>query len=132
MTEEKSMINHGRNVALFRGANNYKQDTLAKLLGGTWTQRKVSELEAQEKIDEAILAELSPVLGVSVQILQNFKTDESSHYFYNYFSDHASIQAQAITNPSGTINFNAVDKIVELYERLVIAEKEKAETAKQK
>lgn len=112
----------GRNISRIRELKGMKQEALAIAIGVS--QQYVSTIEASETIDEERLAEIAKVLGVTTEAIENF-SDESIFNFFNNFHDHSSISgAQGINN---SCTFNPLDKVVELYERLVQAEKDKNE-----
>lgn len=93
-----------------------KQDTLATELG--ISQQAVSKLEQSETIEEATLEKVAKVLGVTAEGIKHF-TEETVFNNINNFHD-SSIQN----------NFNPVEKIIELYERLLASEREKNEILK--
>lgn len=112
--------NHiGRKISRIRELKDMKQEALAQALGTS--QQTISALENSETIDEEKLKEIAEALGVSVEAIKNF-SEESIFNYFNTFND----------NSQGTIGnhhctFNPLDKVVELYERLVQAEKDKTE-----
>ena len=89
-----------------------KQETLALELGDDWTQKKISLLEAKEEIEPALLQELSGVLKVPVQAIENFDEEAAINYF-NTFNDSSSGDFR------NHCTFNPLDKVVELYERML-------------
>lgn len=97
-----------------------KQEALAAALGVS--QQSVSLLENSEEVDETRLREVAEALGVSVEGLKNF-SEESVINLINNFHDNS--QGSHFVNNQCT--FNPLDKVVELYERLVQAEKDKVE-----
>lgn len=64
-------------------------------------------------------------LGVSAEAIENFSEEAGINIINNNFSDFKD-NASAI-NYDCALNFNPLDKVVELYERLVVAEKERAD-----
>ncbi|CAI2767194.1 helix-turn-helix transcriptional regulator [Flavobacterium collinsii] len=110
----------GRNISRIRELKGMKQEALAIAIGVS--QQSVSNLEASETIEAAKLAEIPKVLGVTVEAIENFSEENVINYFNTF---HESVTGSFITNNS--CNFNPLDKVVELYERLVQAEKEKNE-----
>lgn len=112
----------GRNISRIRELKGMKQEALAIAIGVS--QQYVSNIEASETIDKEKLEKIAEVLGVTVEAIENF-SEESVFNFFNNFHDHSSISgAQGINN---NCTFNPLDKVVELYERLVQAEKDKVE-----
>ncbi|RZJ69223.1 helix-turn-helix transcriptional regulator [Flavobacterium sp.] len=114
-TPSKSHI--GRKISRIRELRGMKQDALAQALGVS--QQTISILENSEEVEESRLKEVADALGVSLEAVKNFSEENMITYF-NTFGDNASGQSFG-----PVYNFNPVDKIVELYERLVEAEKEK-------
>ena len=108
-------IHEGRNVKRIREILGIKQDALAFDLG--ISQQSISSLEQREKIDDKILADVAKILKVSVDAIRGFN-DEAGVNYVNTFHD----------NSKGDFNynctFNPLDKMVELYEELLKAQRE--------
>ena len=129
-TTPASEVHLGRNIKRLREMLGIKQEALAITLGDDWNQKKVSRLEEKEEIDDELLKEVANALHVTPEAIKNFDEQAAVNYF-NTFNDHST--SHVIGN-YGTYNFNPIDKWVEaleenrkLYERLLQAEKEKAE-----
>jgi len=105
----------GRKILKIRELRGMKQEILAEAMGVS--QQTISVLENSEEVDEKKLKVIADVLGVSVEAIKNFSEDGVINYF-NTFGDNASGQSFG-----PVYNFNPVDKIIELYERLLEAEK---------
>ncbi|MBS7255333.1 helix-turn-helix domain-containing protein [Flavobacterium branchiicola] len=115
--------NHiGRKISRIRELRDMKQEALAQALGTN--QQAISILENSETIDEEKLIEIAKALGVTVDAIKNF-TEENMINFFNTFNDTVNNSHFASTNHNCT--FNPLDKVVELYERLVQSEKDKVE-----
>ncbi|MGN6437522.1 MAG: helix-turn-helix domain-containing protein [Agriterribacter sp.] len=125
MTNNK--IHEGRNVKRFREMLGIKQDALAADLGDDWNQKKISLLEAKETIDPALLHEISAVLKIPVEAFQNFDEEQAVNIISNTF------QEGSVANNSGSLSytFNPIDKVMELFERLLASEHEKVELMKE-
>ncbi|KUJ63380.1 transcriptional regulator [Flavobacteriaceae bacterium CRH] len=110
----------GRNISRIRELKDMKQEALAQALGTS--QQSISAIENSENVDEDKLIEIAKVLGVSAEAIKNFSEEAVFNIIGNTFQDHGSIN-------TGNYNctFNPLDKVVELYERLVQAEKDKNE-----
>lgn len=108
----------GRNISRIRELRGMKQEALAIAIGVS--QQSVSNIEGSETVEEEKLKAIAEVLGVSAEAIKNFSEEAAINYFNN-FND----------SSEGTFNnhctFNPLDKVVELYERLLQAEKEKVE-----
>jgi transcriptional regulator with XRE-family HTH domain len=111
-------VHEGRNVKRFREMLGIKQEVLAADLGQDWTQKKVSLLEQKETIESEILDQVAKILKVSPEAIRSF-SEEAANHFFNTFNDHSGFNYQC--------TFNPLDKVVELYERLLASEKEKVE-----
>ncbi len=113
--------NHiGRKISRIRELRDMKQDALAQALGTN--QQAISAMENSETIDEEKLVEVAKALGVTVEAIKNFSEEAVINYFNNYYDT-----KDSIFNSGSHCTFNPLDKVVELYERLVQAEKDKVE-----
>ncbi|MNP98421.1 HTH-type transcriptional regulator PrtR [compost metagenome] len=110
--------NHiGRKISRIRELRDMKQEALAQALGTS--QQTISAIENSETIEEDKLIEVAKALGVSVEGIKQFSEEAVFNYFNN-FNDQSS-------GFNTNCTFNPLDKVVELYERLVQAEKDKNE-----
>lgn len=122
-TPTKSGKTHiGRKISRIREIRGIKQDFLAVELGVS--QQTISKIEQSEDVEDATLEKIAGVLGVSADAIKNFSEevlifhiqnmhDNASGYQYNY-----------------QCHYNPLDKVVELYERLLASEREKMEILK--
>lgn len=127
--ERTQQVHEGRNIKRFREMLGMKQETLAYELGEDWTQKKISQLEAKEKIERDILEQVAKILKVTPEAIQQFDADNALNIISNTFTSHDSSTLNAINH---NCTFNPFDKLVEvyeenkkLYERLIQVEKEK-------
>jgi len=130
MTHTAKKIHEGRNVKRFREMLGIKQDALAFELGEDWNQQKISLLEQKEIIDPSLLQKISGALKIPVEAFQNFDEEQVINIVSNTFSD---FKDNAIANPVGmnyNCTFNPLDKMVELYERMLQHQKEMIEELK--
>ena len=113
--------NHiGRKISRIRELRGMKQETLAEELG--ISQQAVSNIENSEKVDDVKLEEIAKALGVTKEGIENFSEENVLNIISNTFTSNDSSTINAINVQP---NFNPLDKVVELYERLVQAEKDK-------
>lgn len=112
----------GRNISRIRELRGMKQEALAIAIGVS--QQSVSNIEGSETVDEEKLKAISEVLGVSAEAIKNYSDETVLNVINNSFTSHDSSTINAINIQP---NFNPLDKVVELYERLVQAEKDKVE-----
>jgi transcriptional regulator with XRE-family HTH domain len=120
-------IHQGHNITRFRKMLDVKQEALATMLGGDWTQKKVSLLEAKEQIDEDILKEVAIALKIPVDAIKNFDEEAAVNIIANTFNEHSTLNG---INYYPT--FNPIDKVVELLERMIKERDEEIEKLKKK
>lgn len=119
---KSNKVHLGRKISRIREIRGIKQDFLAIELGVS--QQTISKIEQSEDVEDAMLERIAGVLGVSAEAIKNFSEevlifhiqnmhDNASAYQYNY-----------------QCHYNPLDKVVELYERLLASEREKIELLK--
>ncbi|MCD0466258.1 helix-turn-helix domain-containing protein [Flavobacterium sp. ENC] len=119
----------GRNITRIRELKGMKQEALAMAIGVT--QQTVSNLEASETVEESKLVEVAKALGVTVEAIKNFSEEGVFNYF-NTFNETVSGSSFGNGTYNNECTFNPLDKVVELYERLVLAEKELVQAEREK
>ncbi|MDB5024206.1 MAG: transcriptional regulator [Mucilaginibacter sp.] len=123
-TSAKPLNQHiGRKISRIRELRGIKQEAFATELG--ISQQTVSRIEQSEEIEEDVLEKIAKVLGVSVEAVKNFTEDAVFNYFNNFHDSSSGDFRHHCT-------FNPIDKVVELYERLLASEREKIELLKGK
>ncbi|HMO60729.1 MAG: helix-turn-helix transcriptional regulator [Lacibacter sp.] len=124
-TMEKPVKRHvGQNLQRVRVYLGVKQDALASEAG--ISQQAISKIEQQEEIEEGLLKQLADALGVSPELIKNFDLERAVYNInHNNYRD-ATISDGATTFAIAQ-QINPVEKIVELYERLLKSEREKIE-----
>ncbi|CAC9974994.1 helix-turn-helix domain-containing protein [Flavobacterium panici] len=123
MSTETRPRNIGRNISRIRELRGMKQGALADAIGTS--QQTISSIETSETVDFEKLVQIAKALGVTVEAIENF-TEESVFNFFNNFYDNSANNGN-LNNSNNHCTFNPLDKVVELYERLVQAEKDKVE-----
>jgi transcriptional regulator with XRE-family HTH domain len=113
----------GRKISKIRELRGMKQETLATELG--ISQQAISKIEQSAEVEEEALIKIANVLGVLPDAIKNF-SDEAALNYFNTFNDNST---GAFNNFNCT--FNPIDKVIELYERLLASEREKIELLKQ-
>lgn len=126
-TTNNPKIHQGRNVKRFREMLGIKQDALAYELGDDWNQQKISLLEQKETIEANLRRQISDALKIPVEAIENFDEEQAVNviantYSFQDFKDNA-IASGFNYQPS----FNPIDKMVELYERMLQQQKEMIE-----
>ncbi|MBZ4189178.1 helix-turn-helix transcriptional regulator [Niabella beijingensis] len=127
MTNTNAMdkkIHQGRNIKRFREMLGIKQDALAFELGDVpiaigRNQQKISLLEQKETIDAPLLQQISAALKIPAEAIQNFDEEQAVNIISNTFTDEAVAYAGQYK-----CTFNPIDKMVELYERMLQQQKE--------
>jgi transcriptional regulator with XRE-family HTH domain len=125
-------VHQGKAVKRIREILGKKQEELASDLGVT--QQAVSLLEGKEIIDPKVLEDVAKALKVPADAITRFNEDASISVVANTFTDFKDNASASAMNYYPT--FNPVDKVVELYERMLkekdekIAALEKALSAK--
>ena len=107
----------GRNISRIRELRGMKQEALAIAIGVS--QQTISNIEGSEHVDETMLQKLSAVLNVSPEGIKQFSEETVFNIINNTFTDNSS------NNNNYLCSINPLDKVLELYERLLAAEKEK-------
>ena len=111
-------IHEGRNVKRIREILGIKQDALAIELGDDWNQQKVSLLEQKETITPEILDQVARALKVPADAIKNFSEEAAIFNIqHNYEGSNEGVTSVAVQNYDCT--FNPLEKVVELYERML-------------
>ncbi len=122
-------VHEGRNVKRFREMLGIKQDALAADLGNDWNQQKISLLEQKETIDAPLLQQISAALKIPVEAIQNFDEEQAINIISNTVNNNDSATGNSLFSYQPT--FNPIDKMVELYERMIQQQKEMIEKLEQ-
>jgi transcriptional regulator with XRE-family HTH domain len=115
-------VHQGRNIKMFREILGSKQEALA--LDLNVTQASISKLEAREEIEYETLQKIAEILNVPVEAIKNFDEDSAINVIANTFNNHDHSSPQFATLINNSPNFDPLDKIVELYERMLQQQKE--------
>jgi transcriptional regulator with XRE-family HTH domain len=118
----EAKVHEGRNVKRFREMLGIKQDALAYELGEGWNQQKISLLEQKETIELPLLKQISSAMKVPVEAFQNFDDEQAINIINNTFQDFKDNAIASALNYQ--CSFNPIDKMVELYERMLQQQKE--------
>lgn len=112
--------NHGSNVRRWREWRNINQDVLAEKIGVS--QATLSSYEKKDKLEADTVEKIAKALNIPVEAITEVGNDSS----INIISLHDS---SSLHDNSGSIihnpTFNPLDKVIELYERLLKSEQEK-------
>lgn len=124
-------IHIGRKISRLRELRGMKQEALAAELG--ISQQAVSKIEQSADVEDEALEKIAKILGVTAEGIKGF-TEEAvfniiSNTFHNTSSDNSTLISSSLNYQP---TFNTIEKIVELYERLLASEREKNDLLKGK
>lgn len=126
--EERTSRKHvGRNLQKIRVYLGMKQEALATDLGVS--QQEISKIEKQDEIEDGLLGRIATVLGVSAEMIKDFDVEKTFFNISHHNYRDANI-AEGATTYAIVQQINPLEKIVELYERLLKSEQEKIELLK--
>jgi transcriptional regulator with XRE-family HTH domain len=101
-------IHIGRNIERIREIKGINQENLAAELG--ISQQAVSKMEQSEYVDNERLLNVAKILDVTVDAIKSFNEDAVINNLSCNFSDNA---------VNTLYQYNSVEKIIELYEKLL-------------
>ena len=128
--EVKNITNRrhiGRNIQRIRVYLGMKQEALAADLGVN--QQVISKIEKQEEIEEGFLKRIAEVLGISEEVIKDFDVEKTIFNINHHNYKDANI-SEGATTYAIVQQINPLEKIVELYERLLKSEQDKIEILK--
>lgn len=108
--------NHGANAKRWREWRGVKQDVLAEQIGVS--QATLSAYEKRSKLEPEVIEKIAKALDIPEEAITELGEATSINIFSGTWQDNANCQNY---NPT----FNPLEKVVELYERLLKAEQEK-------
>ena len=126
----KDIVNRrhiGRNIQRIRVYLGMKQEALAADLGVN--QQIISKIEKQEEIEEGFLKRIAEVLGISEEVIKDFDVEKTIFNINHHNYKDANI-SEGATTYAIVQQINPLEKIVELYERLLKSEQDKIEILK--
>lgn len=122
---EKPTKRHiGHNIQKVRVYLGVKQEALAADMG--IGQQALSKIEQDENVGEELLASVAKNLGVSPEVIRDFDL-EKAIYNINHSNYRDATISEGATTYAISQQVNPIEKIVELYERLLKSEREKVE-----
>ncbi|WP_294471970.1 helix-turn-helix domain-containing protein [uncultured Bacteroides sp.] len=129
-TEELTVgrVHHGRNIRRTRIEKNIKQEALSELVH--LSQPAISKYEKMRVIDDEMLQRFARALNVPLDYLKNLEEDAQTVVFENNTVNNSdqggnNTHVGYIENDADVTNINPIDKITELYERLLKEKDEK-------
>jgi transcriptional regulator with XRE-family HTH domain len=117
-------IHQGRNIKRFREMLGIKQEALAFELGEDWNQKKISMLEQKDVIENSLLKQISAVLKIPAEAIENFDEEQAIVNIQNNYEGANSGNgnlSNGANNPTSYVDcsFNPIDKIVALYDEKI-------------
>lgn len=129
-TEEfyKETAHHGHNLKRERMRRGIKQEAMASLAGVS--QSTISKYESTETLDDDLLERFAKALEIPVEKLKNAQYESPTFVIENNtFENNDKATAGEINMRDENITYNnPLDKVVELYERLLQDQKDKVVT----
>lgn len=113
MAAPDTKVHLGSKIKRIREIKGIKQEALAIMLGEN--QQAISRLEQSEYIEDSKLQKVADALEVPLEALKNFNEEAVINNISCIFNDNAYQLYQ----------FNPIEKIVELYERMLQLERER-------
>jgi len=115
-------IHHGHNVRRLRNILDIKQESIANAL--YMTQQNFSVLEQKQEIESSIIDRIAKVMNIPSELIKNFDDEGVINIISSTLHDSS---GSVFYNPT----FNPIDKIIELYDRIIQEKDEKIELLKQ-
>ena len=110
-----SNLHHGRNVRRLRDMLGIKQEIIAEAMN--MSQQNFSKLEQKEIIDNEILEKIAKTMKIPSEVIKNFNEDGVINIISSTLHDNS---GSVMYNPT----FDTVEKIVELYEKILAGKDE--------
>lgn len=125
---ENSRVHHGRNIRRTREDKGIGQTELAELVH--LSQPTVSRYEMAKSIDDDMLSRFARALNVPAEYLKTLEEDAQTIIFQNNTitnTDNGAVNSgtTVLEGLTQAPTINPLDKVSELYERLLAQEKEK-------
>lgn len=114
------VIHEGRNVKRIREILGIKQDALAMELG--LSQQAISALEQKEALDKDMIEKVAKALKVTPETIKTFSEESVINIISNTFTSNDTSTLHAVNYYP---TFNALEKVIELYDALLKSEREK-------
>jgi transcriptional regulator with XRE-family HTH domain len=114
-TTIKKEIHQGENVKRIREVRGIKQEALGHAID--YSQQSISRLEGKQKIKDELLEKMAKEMNVPVEAIKSFDEEKAINIVSNTFQDDAAGYNKC--------TFNSLEKMVELYERIIKEKEEK-------
>lgn len=114
----------GRNIATLRNLKGVKQEALAADTG--IPQSDISFIENSKDVDEEKLLKIAKALNLTPEVIRAF---DEMYAFYSIDNKLENVEIKETAHGIHQV-FSPIEKVVELYERLLASEREKIELLK--
>tara|TARA_Y100001001_G_scaffold20828_1_gene17939 strand:- start:62 stop:466 length:405 start_codon:yes stop_codon:yes gene_type:complete len=114
----------GRNIATLRNLKGVKQEALAADTG--IPQSEISFIENSKDVDEEKLLKIAKALNLTPEVIRAF---DEMYAFYSIDNKLENVEIKETAHGIHQV-FSPIEKVVELYERLLASEREKIELLK--
>ena len=123
---ETKKRNDGYSVKRLREILGVKQEDLADKL--QISQQTISKIEQKDILEDDLLNNIAKALNISVEAIKNFRENIALNIISNSFTSNDTSTLNAVNYEC---SFNPLDKVIELYERMLKAEQEKVNILEQ-
>lgn len=120
--QTNKVTHHGHNIKRLRNILDIKQESIAYALN--MTQQNFSVLEQKQEIENSTIEKIAKIMNIPAELINNFDDEGVINIISSTLHDHS---GSVIYNPQ----FNPIDKIIELYERIIQEKNETIELLKQ-
>ncbi|WP_439879709.1 helix-turn-helix domain-containing protein [Pontibacter sp. MBLB2868] len=121
----KRPVHLGRKVQRVREIIGMKQMALADVTG--MSQQNISKLEQSENIADDTLEKLAKGMGVTADFIKSFDEEKAVYNIQTNYTCRESSTNQLNYQPTFNNNNTPVEKVAELFEKLLQSEREKVE-----
>lgn len=120
----EKVIKIGPNIKFIRNLKGLKQEVVASELG--ISQAEYSIIENSDTVDESIIIQIAQIFNVTPELIKEFNENQA------FYSIENKVEHTTINENGHGIHqiFSPVEKVVELYERLLASEREKIDILK--
>lgn len=108
-----SKCHQGANIRRWREWRGVKQSTLAEKIG--IPEPVLSSYEQQPQLDKELVTKIAKELDIPVEAISEMENGATVNIFSGTFSDNQAVQVSENYQPI----FNAIDKFVEVYDKLL-------------
>lgn len=117
-------IKIGPNIKFIRNLKGFKQEAVASELG--ITQAEYSLIENSDFVDDQLIIQIAQIFNVTPELIKEFNENQA------FYSIENKVDNSTFSENAHGIHqiFSPVEKVVELYERLLSSEREKIEILK--